>query len=75
MDTLLFLLFCLAIGYVIVWVVINERRGNKNGEWGIIAMLVAPEDPKRPSGGGPSGRRDALEMNDQRDDGRSARPR
>ncbi len=49
MDTLLFLLFCLAIGYVIVWVVLNERRGNKNGEWGIIAMRVAPEEPKRPS--------------------------
>lgn len=51
MDTLLFLLFCLAIGYVIVWVVMNERRGNKNGEWGIIAMLVAPEESKRPPGG------------------------
>lgn len=75
MDTLLFLLFCLAIGYVIVWVVINERRGNKNGEWGIIAMLVAPEDPKRPSGGEPSGRRDAFEMDDQRRTGRSAGPR
>ena len=51
MDTLLFLLFCLAIGYVIVWVVINERRGNKNGEWGIIAIRATVEDPKLPRDG------------------------
>ena len=59
MDTLLFLLFCLAIGYVIVWVVMNERRGNKNGEWGIIAMRVTLEDSKRPPGDAPFGVNDA----------------
>jgi hypothetical protein len=38
MNTLLFLLFCLAIGYVCVWVLVNERRGNADGDWGFIAM-------------------------------------
>jgi len=44
MDTLFFLLFCVAIGYVCVWVLINEQRGNANGEWGVIAMRVAKAD-------------------------------
>ena len=38
METLLILLFCLAIGYVCIWVLVNEKRGNVNGEWGFIAM-------------------------------------
>ena len=45
MDTLFFLLFCLANGYVCVWVLINERRGNQNGEWGVIAMRVPDAEP------------------------------
>lgn len=43
METLLILLFCLAIGYVCIWVLVNERQGNVNGEWGFIAMRVSSE--------------------------------
>lgn len=38
MNTLLFLLFCLAVGYVCIWVLVNERQGNADGDWGFIAM-------------------------------------
>lgn len=38
MQTLFFLLFCAAVGYVLVWVLMNEQRGNLNGEWGLLAM-------------------------------------
>jgi len=38
MDTLAFLLFCLAIGYVVVWVIVSERRGDRTGSWGLIAI-------------------------------------
>lgn len=44
MQTLFFLLFCCAVGYVCVWVVVNESKGNKDGEWGLLAMLRT--DPK-----------------------------
>jgi hypothetical protein len=38
MDTLAFLLFCLAIGYVLVWVILSEHRGDATGSWGLIAI-------------------------------------
>jgi hypothetical protein len=41
MDTLAFLLFCLAIGYVLVWVIVCERRGDARGSWGLLAMRDA----------------------------------
>ncbi len=49
MNTLLFLLFCLAIGYVCIWVLVNERRGNPDGDWGVLAM----RKPKRASDDAP----------------------
>jgi hypothetical protein len=47
MDTLAFLLFCAAIGYVIVWVIVNERRGaaaddDNAGDRGFLAMRRPP---------------------------------
>jgi putative inorganic carbon (hco3(-)) transporter len=46
MDTLFFLLFCLAVGYVCLWVIVNENNGSANGDWGFIAMRTADEEPK-----------------------------
>lgn len=46
MNTLLFLLFCLAIGYVCIWVLVNERQGNPDGDWGFIAMRTPKPEPK-----------------------------
>mgnify|MGYP006270053487 CR=1 FL=1 len=46
MDTLAFLLFCLAIGYVLIWVLVSEHRGDSTGSWGLIAMREAG-DPQR----------------------------
>ena len=43
MDTLAFLLFCLAIGYVVIWVLVSERRGDATGSWGLIAIRGADE--------------------------------
>lgn len=45
MNTLLFLLFCLAVGYVCIWVLVNERHGNADGDWGFIAMRTPKPDP------------------------------
>jgi hypothetical protein len=45
MDTLFFLLFCLAVGYVCLWVIVNENNGSANGDWGFIAMRTV-EQPK-----------------------------
>jgi hypothetical protein len=54
MDTLAFLLFCLAIGYVLVWVIVSERRGDARGSWGLLAMRDATPVEKV-SGRGRSG--------------------
>lgn len=46
MTTLFFLLFCLAVGYVCVWVLVNERRGNADGEWGFIGIRKPTPEPE-----------------------------
>lgn len=47
MDSIGFYFFCLAIGYVIVWFLVNERRGNENGEWGLLAIRQPSEPTQR----------------------------
>lgn len=47
MDSIGFYFFCLSVGYVIVWLLVNERRGNENGEWGLLAIR-RPSKPDRP---------------------------
>jgi hypothetical protein len=62
MDTLAFLLFCAAIGYVIVWVIVNERRGaaandDIAGDLGFLAMRRPPSPAaSRPPRRGPAAR-------------------
>lgn len=51
MQTLFFLLFCFAVGYVCLWVLVNEHRGSIDGDWGLLAMRkhggAEPEQGKR----------------------------
>lgn len=49
METLAFLIFCLGIGYVIVWNIVNERHNNADGDWGLLGIRKprpAPVDPR-----------------------------
>jgi hypothetical protein len=50
MDSIGFYLFCLSIGYVIVWFLVNERRGNENGEWGFLTIRQTSKLDKAVSG-------------------------
>ena len=45
MDTALFLIFCAGAIYVCFWVVINERKGNLDGEWGLLGIRKPKETP------------------------------
>ena len=51
MDTLAFLLFCLAVFYVLVWVMLNERLGEAGRGRGVLAIRREDDrDAGRPRG-------------------------
>jgi hypothetical protein len=47
MDGIGFIFFCVAVGYVIVWFLVNESRGNENGEWGLLTIRQSDKSALR----------------------------
>lgn len=46
MEAPVFALFCLAVGYLMYWTVINEKRDPNDGRLGWFAIKPTRPDPK-----------------------------
>ena len=47
MESIVFLIFCLAVGYLLYWTVINEKRDPNDGSEGYFA--IKPKEESKPT--------------------------